>query len=486
MNTIVLIARQLESGMSQRQIASLFKVGRRRVSTIKDVIVKQGISAQQIEGMSENDLDQIFPYHGSRPDKIPYRLTQFKHYLHEHLKKNKRFADIIDHRPGDAVQVDWAGTTIKLIDPSTGEVRIAYLFVGVLPFSQYCYAEAFMDMKQENWIMAHVHMFNYFGGVPRFIVCDNLRTGVQSHLKHDDPLLNQYYLELSDYYHCPIIAAAVRAPRQKNVAEKSVDVMTTHIIAAMRDLQFFNIEDYNQELLKKLSIINSDRFKKKDSSRKELFEFERTFMSALPAVPYEFATWREGKVQLNSCVALQKMFYSVPYKYIGEKVDLRITGSKVEIFHNRCKIAEHPHLHGRLGQYSMVKEHFPEYSNAYSEWNKDRFVRWASKIGPSTAELITSLFDHYPIEQQGYSGAKSILLLSNRYSAQSLEAACRIVNSNHGKPRYKNVRAVILSGQEAARHEAVIKASQGSADTAFSTDESKDNVRGAGYYDRKL
>lgn len=213
MNTIVLIARQLESGMSQRQIASLFKVGRRRVSTIKDVMVKQGISAQQIEGMSENDLDQIFPYHGSGPDKIPYRLTQFKHYLHEHLKKNKRFADIIDHRPGDAVQVDWAGTTIKLIDPETGEVKIAYLFVGVLPFSQYCYAEAFMDMKQENWIMAHVHMFNYFGGVPRFIVCDNLRTGVKSHRKHDDPLLNQYYLELSDYYHCPIIAAAVRAPR---------------------------------------------------------------------------------------------------------------------------------------------------------------------------------------------------------------------------------------------------------------------------------
>lgn len=191
-------------------------------------------------------------------------------------------------------------------------------------------------------------------------------------------------------------------------------------------------------------------------------------------------------MQLNSCVALQKMFYSVPYKYIGEKVDLRITGPKVEIFHNRCKIAEHPHLHGRPGQYSMVKEHFPEYSNAYSEWNKDRFLRWASKIGPSTAELITSLFDHYPIEQQGYSGAKSILLLSSRYSAQSLEAACRIVNSNHGKPRYKNVRAVILSGQEAARHETVIKASQGSADTAFSTDESKDNVRGAGYYDRKL
>ena len=183
MNTIVLIARQLESGMSQRQIASLFKVGRRRVSTIKDVMVKQGISVQQIEKMSEKDLDQVFPYHGSgsdkmyvmpdldsltdelcRPgvtiellwdeyvkacrdaDKIPYRLTQFKYYLHEHLKKNKRFADIIDHRPGDAVQVDWAGTTIKLIDPSTGEVKIAYLFVGVLPFSQYCYAEAFMDM----------------------------------------------------------------------------------------------------------------------------------------------------------------------------------------------------------------------------------------------------------------------------------------------------------------------------------------------------
>ena len=69
----------------------------------------------------------------------------------------------IQHKPGDAMQADWAGDTIPLQDPVTGEQSAAYLFVAVLPCSYYTYAEAFDDMKTENWLNCHVHPFDYFG-----------------------------------------------------------------------------------------------------------------------------------------------------------------------------------------------------------------------------------------------------------------------------------------------------------------------------------
>ena len=105
----------------------------------------------------------------------PYMSTQFG-------ERYRRWARItkatmrIQHKPGDAMQVDWAGDTIPIQDPVTGEHNAAYLFVAVLPCSYYTYAEACDDMKTENWLNCHVHAFDYFGGVARLLIPDNCKT----------------------------------------------------------------------------------------------------------------------------------------------------------------------------------------------------------------------------------------------------------------------------------------------------------------------
>ena len=96
----------------------------------------------------------------------------------------------LNHKPGEVMQVDWAGDTAAVIDTDTGEIIPAYVFVATLPYSAYSYVEAFFSMNQESWTTAHVNAYKYFGGVTRIIQCDNLKTGVQKHGK-DEVVLNK-------------------------------------------------------------------------------------------------------------------------------------------------------------------------------------------------------------------------------------------------------------------------------------------------------
>ena len=213
---ILQIARYLETGAySRNQIASIIHVSKNKVSVIKEVMGKNCWTASDLEQLSEEvllksfrrkdvvlsdgakesmyympDFDQLseellkpgvtksllyeeYVAECERAGRLHYQITQFKYYFDKALKK-KPFSEIIKHKPADETEVDWTGDPAKWTDPDTGEVVKGWLFVGVLPFSRYGYAEVFPDMKISNWITAHVHMFEYFGGTTRTIICDNL------------------------------------------------------------------------------------------------------------------------------------------------------------------------------------------------------------------------------------------------------------------------------------------------------------------------
>ena len=122
--------------------------------------------------------------------EIPYQSTQFNKYYADYLAKVSATMHL-NHKPGEVIQVDWAGDTAAVIDTDTGEIMIpAYVFVATLPYSGYSYVEAFFSMNQETWSTAHVNAYKYFGGVTRIIQCDNLKTGVQKHGK-DEVVLNK-------------------------------------------------------------------------------------------------------------------------------------------------------------------------------------------------------------------------------------------------------------------------------------------------------
>lgn len=145
----------------------------------------------------------------------------------------------ITHKPGDKIMVDWDGKTMKVHDRSLNQDVTAYMFVAVLPFSMYCYVEACPHMDSKNWINCHIHAFEYFGGVSRILVPDNLKTGVIEHKKYEDPVLNKSYQEMADYYGMAIIPARVKKPRDKSAAEGSVFSVATTIIGKLRNRTFF-------------------------------------------------------------------------------------------------------------------------------------------------------------------------------------------------------------------------------------------------------
>ena len=290
----------------------------------------------------------------------PLMYSQFCYHIQQDEQK-RRATMHINRKPGEQVEVDWAGDPTTIIDPDTGEILKAYIFVGVMTYSQYAYVEAFLDMKQKSWIPAHVHMYEFFGGVARILVPDNCKTAVVHNGGWKDQQINETYQEMAEHYGTAIIPARVRTPKDKPNAEGTVGNISTWITAALRNEQFFSLAELNRAIREKLEQFNRRLFQKKEGSRLDLFlEDEKPLLSPLPATRFELSDWKTATVQFNYHISVDGMLYSVPYEYIKKKVDVKVTDTTIEIFYNHNRIASHRRLKGRPGQYSTITEHMPE------------------------------------------------------------------------------------------------------------------------------
>lgn len=262
----------------------------------------------------------------------PLMYSQFCYHIQQDEQK-RRATMHINRKPGEQVEVDWAGDPATIIDPDTGEIIKAYIFVGVMTYSQYAYVEACLDMKQKSWINAHVHMYEYFGGVARILVPDNCKTAVVHNGGFKDQQINETYQEMAEHYGTAIIPARVRAPKDKPNAEGTVGNISTWITAALRDEQFFSLAELNRAIRDKLELFNQRLFQKKEGSRRSLFlEEEKPLLAPLPATRFELSDWKTATVQFNYHISVDGMLYSVPYEYIKKKVDVKVTDTTIEIF----------------------------------------------------------------------------------------------------------------------------------------------------------
>ena len=201
----------------------------------------------------------------------PLMYSQFCYHIQQDEQKHRATMHI-NRKPGEQVEVDWAGDPAKLIDPDTGEITEAWIFVGVMTYSQYAFVEAFINEQQKAWITAHVHMYEFFGGVTPILVSDNAPTATNR--KQSDkyePVLIKSYEELAQHYNTAIIPARVHAPKDKPSAEGNVGHVSTWITAALRNEQYFSLAELNQEIRKKLKKYNEASFQKKEGSRQKLF-----------------------------------------------------------------------------------------------------------------------------------------------------------------------------------------------------------------------
>ena len=378
--------------------------------------------------------------------EIPYQMTQFRKYYREYAVKTKATMHI-NRKPGEIIEVDWAGQTAHVVNTDTGELMEAYVFVATLPYSGYSYAEAFFNREQESWITAHINMYRFLGGSTRIVVPDNLKTGIDKNTK-TETVVNRVYQEMAQHYDTAVIPARVRKPRDKSSVEGSVGNISQYILAAISDQQFLSLSELNTAMWEKLREFNNKPFQKKDGSRALMFEEEKLYLQRLPESAYELAEWKIATVQYNYHISADKQNYSVPFMYIKRKVDVRLTKNIVEVFCDGERICSHVRLHGRTGQYSTIDEHMPPNHQKYIQWNGERFRKWAAGIGANTSAVIEVFLTAYKVEQQGYKSCLSLLKLADKYSNERLEAACAKALLYTPRPNYKSIYVILSSNQD--------------------------------------
>ena len=405
--------------------------------------------------------------------EIPYQSTRFNKYYGDYVRKTGATMHI-ERNPGESMEVDWGGDTVSLWDESTGEYAKAYIFVSVLSYSGYAYAEAFWSMKMDDWIMAHVHAYEYYGGVTRLLTPDNLRVGITSNTR-SETVINKTYQEMAEHYGTAVLPARIYSPQDKPRVEGAVKGIQTSILAALRNARFTSLTELNEAIREKLVGFNAKPFQKMDGSRWSRYLEEKVFLLPLPRYPFERAEWTAAKVQKDYHVKCGERYYSVPHTYIGCSVDVRATRDIVEVFYEGARICAQQRKYSG-GKYVTDVNHMPDDHRKHGEWNGERFKSWAAKIGPGTRACVEYFLSSVKVEQQAYKTCNALLHLSNRYHPARLEAACARVLSYTPRPSYKAVDSVLKAEKN---HEQPANPTSRIGDTAA---EHHGFIRGADYY----
>ena len=374
------------------------------------------------------------------------------------------------HAAGAVMQTDYAGPTVEVIDPQTGEVRAAQIFVAVLAASSLTFAMASFGQRLPDWIEGQTRALSYFGGVPKAIVCDNLKAGVVKALWFE-PTLNQTFAAMAEHYDTTILPTRSRKPRDKGKVEGAVLIVERWILARLRHRRFFNLADLNTAISALLEELNNRLMRHAGKSRRQLFEeIERAALAPLPSEPFEYAEWKSAKVHPDYHVEVDKTFYSVPHRLIGRRVDVRLTYRGVEIFQDHTRVASHVRRSQRSGHVT-VNEHMPKAHQRYANMTPASLIKMAGRIGVNAATLVERVMRQRPHPEQGYRSAMGIIALARRYERDRLEAACERALAINAIS-YSSVSAILKSGLDRASPATEpIKAAPSHA-----------NIRGGAYY----
>lgn len=374
------------------------------------------------------------------------------------------------HAPGEKLFVDYAGTTLAVIDPATGEIREAQLFVAVLGASNYTYAEATWTQSLPDWLGSHVRALEFLGGAPEIVVPDNLKSGVK---KPDwyEPDINPSYQDWASHYGVAVIPARVRKPKDKAKVEGGVLVASRWIIAALRNRRCFSLDELNRAIRALLDRLNNRAFKKLPGCRRQAFEeIDRPALKALPATRYTYADWQRRRVGIDYHVEVHGHYYSVPYRFARQEIDARIAAHTVELFHKGVRIASHVRSRNK-GRHTTVDAHMTAAHQAVSGWNAPRILEWANKIGPETAAFVEHLMSIRRHPQQAYRACLGVLRLAREVGRPRLEAACaRAIAINAST--YKSVASILKHGLD--------RQPEPAAQSTLPFDHA--NVRGSHYY----
>jgi transposase len=348
-----------------------------------------------------------------------------------------------EHRAGEKAFIDYSDG-MAIVDPLTGELIPTQLFVAVWGASNYTYAEATLSQTLPNWIGSHVRAFRYFGCVPRMLVPDNLKSGVSDSCFYE-PDLNPTYAEMAEHYGCAVLPARPRRPRDKAKVENGVLIAQRWILAVLRQRTFYSLAELNAAIWECLERLNTRPMHRVGKSRRELFEaMDRPNALPLPQRAYEYAEWGKAKVNIDYHIEVDHHYYSVPFRLLRERLDVRLTTTTVEAFHKGERVAAHARYYVR-GGHTTLREHMPPEHRKYAEWSPSRFIQWASKTGAATAQLVEKIMAARIYPEQGYRACLGIIRLGQHYEPERVEAAAERA-LKYNTCSYKSVRAILVAG----------------------------------------
>ncbi len=456
MRKIYDVLRLHAGGLSKRRIAVSLNIGRTAVGDYLRRARRAGLGWPLPEGLSDEDLERLLfpPPPAVSPDRRPPPDWPV---LHRELKRPgvtlsllweeyrsvhpggygySRFCDLYRdwrgrlnptmrqaHVVGEKLFVDYAGATMEVIDGLTGEIRTAQVFVATLGASSYTYAEATWTQALPDWIGSHIRAFAYFGGAPRQVVPDNLKSGVVKACLYD-PEINRTYASMAAHYDTAIVPARPRRPRDKAKVEVGVQIVERRVLARLRHRRFFSLAELNQAIAELLVALNGRVTRHLGASRRQLFEqLDRPALKPLPAQAYEYAEWKQRRAGLDYHVEVAKHYYSVPHRLAKQKLWARITERSVEVFHKGKRVAAHMRGSGNR-RHTTVAEHMPSSHRRYANWTPDRIRSQAAANGPNTETLIDVILRAKPHPEQGFRSCIGILRLAKTHGSERLEAAC--------------------------------------------------------------
>ena len=450
-----------KQGYSNRKIAPLLQISRNTVNDYTQIFESLGTNYDELLALDDvalkelcapeseisadryKDLASQFEYFSTelkKPgctlltlwqeyrQKLPdgYGYTQFTY--HYNLWANKlKASGKLNHKAGEKVFIDYTGRKLCIVDRETGEEKPVEAFVAILPCSQYTYVEASESQKRDELISSMRRCKEYFGGVTEAIVSDGLKSAVSKACKYE-PVINKTFKDFALHYGCVVAPARPYSPQDKALVEGAVKLVYQRIFYPLSKMTFFSIPELNAAIRDLLVKYNNYVFQLTNYSRRELFlSTEKEYLKPLPATPYEVRKYAKPKVQKMGYILLSedKHYYSVPYRFIGKRVEVRYTSSVVEVFYNHERLCTHKRERQQPGKYSTQKDHLSSTHKAYSEWDLSFFQRKGEKIGPETVKYITRLILQYSYPEIGYKQAMGIVQLTKGYEKSRIENACR-------------------------------------------------------------
>ena len=361
-------------------------------------------------------------YRTAYPDGYGY--TQFCFHLKQQLIARKP-SMVLEHKPGEKLYVDFAGKKLPIIDRQTGEIIWCPVFVACLPYSDYAFVMAVRSQGIEDFIYALRCCLEFIGGSPEILVPDNLKAAIIKANRYE-PDINRALEDFCNYYNITILPARVAKPQDKALVENQVRMIYSRIYAKLRNLQFFDLHSLNVAIAEKNRDHNQTRMQQKPYCREERFlASEKQLLQALPEQPYEIKYYRELKVAKNNHIQLtcDMHYYSVPYRWIGERVKVIYTRTIVRIYARGEKIAVHQRNYTR-GGYSTIREHLCSHHRHYLDRSPEYYMNRAKTKSQPLYEIINKLFEGGRPPEQNYRTCDGLFSLHRKTDPGIFNKAC--------------------------------------------------------------